>query len=123
MLTPPFLVVEMGCDQVLPIIIKNLSQRGLKVLLTFNLHSIRSNQQGYSCPHHGTEQCDCQMIVLLIYENREGPITLLLHGSDGRTSFSIDEPPSIITSSENIKSIIQAMNFRNMHASYSLKNS
>lgn len=119
MVTQSFLIVEMGCDQVLPIIIKNLSQRGLKVLPTFNLHSIRSNQQGYPCPHHGTEQCDCQMVVLLIYENRGEPITLLLHGSDGRTKFSIDEPPPIIKSSEKIKSIIQAMNFQTIHTSFS----
>jgi len=116
MLTQTFLIVERGCDQVLPIIINFLSQRGLKVLLTFDLHSTRSDQQAYPCPHHGTEQCDCQMIVLLIYDNEGEPMTLFLHGSNGQTRLSFDEPLSIDTSSEKIKLIKQALNFQSMHA-------
>lgn len=116
MFTQTFLIVERGCDQVLPIIISILSQRGLKVLPTFNLHSTRSDQQACPCPHHGTEQCDCQMIILLIYDNEEEPITLFLHGSNGQTRLSIDESLSIDASSEKIALIRQALNFQSIHA-------
>lgn len=56
---------------------------------TFDLHDVRLGHDTCPCPHHGTSQCDCQMIVLLVYGDEAEPITLILHGNDGRTWLSL----------------------------------
>ena len=43
------------------------------------------------CPNHGTDACDCQMIVLLVYGEAAEPATLILHGNNGQTWISIAE--------------------------------
>ena len=43
------------------------------------------------CPNHGTDACDCQMIVLLVYGEVAEPATLILHGNNGQTWISIAE--------------------------------
>lgn len=47
------------------------------------------------CPHHGTERCNCQYLVLLIYGERAEPVTLTVHGHDDRTDLSIESIGSI----------------------------
>ena len=58
-----------------------------------NLQAARAAHTCCPCPHHGTEQCDCQMIVLLVYDRQRRPLTLVAHGHDGQTHFSLDESP------------------------------
>ena len=61
---------------------------------TFDLHDARLGLADCPCPHHGTAACDCQMIVLLIYANGASPVTLILHGNDGQTWFSLVNNPA-----------------------------
>jgi len=56
---------------------------------TFDLRDARLGFDDCPCPHHDTSQCDCQMIILLVYGGQAEPITLILHGSDGRTWLSL----------------------------------
>src|SRR6266540_2446988 len=60
-------------------------QNGLKVLQTFDLQDVRLDIEGCSCPHHGTQECDCDMVVLLVYGSEPEPVTVVLHGCDGQT--------------------------------------
>jgi hypothetical protein len=85
----PFLSVQQPCDKALQWAKAQLSQTGLRPVQTFDLHGARAGLHDCSCPNHGTDECDCQMVVLLVYGNTEGPSTLILHGSDGQTWFSI----------------------------------
>jgi hypothetical protein len=85
----PFLTISRTCDQTLPWVIQQLHQAGLRSVQTFDLHTARATLHDCECPHHGTDQCDCQMIVLLVYGKTEEPATLILHGNDGTTWLSM----------------------------------
>lgn len=45
-----------------------LERRGYQVMRSFDLQSVLSYQVDHCpCPHHGTEECTCQYVVLLAY--------------------------------------------------------
>jgi hypothetical protein len=90
----PFLSVNQSCDEALQWAEKQLQRANLRAVQTFDLHAARARLHDCPCPNHGTEQCDCQMVVLLVYGKSTEPETLILHGSDGRTWISIAETPS-----------------------------
>ena len=85
----PFLTVSQTCDRALPWVIQQLHEAGLRSVQTFDLHTARAALHDCDCPHHGTDQCDCQMVVLLVYGKMDEPSTLILHGNDGTTWLSI----------------------------------
>ena len=90
----PFLSVNRSCDEALRWTKRRLSRAGLRAMQTFDLHTARAGLHDCPCPNHGTEECDCQMVVLLVYGRAESPATLFLHGNDGQTWLSIaDSPP------------------------------
>ena len=84
-----FLCVGHPCDRVLEWLTHSLSEEGLRLLPTFDLHNARISPQECLCPHHGTGACDCQLVVVLVYGKADQPATLVLHGSDGRTWLSL----------------------------------
>jgi hypothetical protein len=85
----PFLSIDSSCDQALQMTRKKLSQAGLLSVQTFNLNTARLGLHSCSCPNHGTDDCDCQMIVLLVYGEVSEPATLILHGNNGKTWISV----------------------------------
>lgn len=112
MTTPSFLTVDLPCDMALQAAKKKLSQTGLRALQTFDLHTARLAQQECPCPNHGTEDCDCQMVVLMVYGETPEPATLILHGSDGQTRFSIADDPSQRADRKLVASIKQALDIK-----------
>lgn len=102
MTTSPFLTVDLPCDTALQMAKRKLSLAGLRALQTFDLHTARHALHDCPCPNHGTEDCDCQMVVLLVYGEtadvstplNTSPVTLILHGNDGQTWFSTADNPS-----------------------------
>lgn len=72
-------------EEVVASITRTLEQKGLRVYRSFDLRTARSADVGCTCPHHGTAECDCQMVVLLIYGPEGQPSTLVLHGHDEHT--------------------------------------
>jgi len=55
-------------DQVIAVITTTLSQRGYRVVCSFDLQSARASHiEDCPCPHHGTSLCTCQYMVLLVY--------------------------------------------------------
>ena len=85
----PFLSMYCPCDEALPRVSQLLKDAGLRTVQTFDLHSAMTGTHGCSCPNHGTEECDCQMVVLLVYGPAAEPVTLLLHGSSKQTWISL----------------------------------
>jgi hypothetical protein len=69
-----------SCGEALQWTSQTLTQNGLRVIQTFDLNTARHTLEDCSCPHHGTSECDCQMVVLLVYGETGGPVTLILHG-------------------------------------------
>ncbi len=72
-----------------------LDGAGLKVVRSFDFHASRSAMDnfGCDCPYHGTRDCDCQVVVLLVYGDNGTPATLLIHGRDQKTNFSLVNTP------------------------------
>ena len=85
--------VQCCCSEALRRVVGALTRRGLRALETFDLQDARTANADCACPHHGTAQCDCQMIVLLVYGEATAPTTLTLHGNDGQTLISLSDDP------------------------------
>ncbi len=66
-----------------------LLRRSLHVVRSFDLRSALTPRVNCDCPHHGTAQCTCQFVVLLVYGEAVAPLVLTLHSHDERTSAQI----------------------------------
>ena len=106
---PPFLSFDSSCNEALQLTKEQLLGAGLRPVQTFDLHTARLGPHGCSCPNHGTEECDCQMIVLLVYGEVAEPATLILHGNDGKTWVSVEGSPLHRTDAKLVTSIRQAL--------------
>jgi hypothetical protein len=95
----PFLILEQPCDKAIDWVTRQICSAGLKVVRTFDLHVARHPHASCACPHHGTDQCDCQMVVLLVYGNggytssKRQPVSVVAHGHNGQTWFSVVDTP------------------------------
>ncbi len=89
----PFLKLEQPCGVAVDWLAAQVSRAGLSVMRTFDLQVARHAQAVCPCPHHGTDQCDCQMVVLLVYQVGPQPIALMAHGYSGQTWFSVVDTP------------------------------
>jgi hypothetical protein len=105
----PFLSLNGSCDQALQITRDKLSPAGLWTIQTFNLNTARLGLHECTCPNHGTESCDCQLIVLMVYGDGIGPATIILHGNGGKTWVSVIEDPQQRTDTSLIARIRQAL--------------
>jgi hypothetical protein len=112
MTTSPFLTVDLSCDMALQMAKQKLSLAGLRALQTFDLHTARGALEDCPCPHHGTEQCDCQMVVLLVYGSASEPVTLILHGNDGQTWISLADGPGQRADARTVSAIQQALSVK-----------
>lgn len=88
----PFQVLELPCDQAVVWVTNRMTTLGLVVMQTFNLRIAQIIRADCPCPIHGTGECDCQVIVMLVYRTGSEPSTLLVHGFGGRTWLSLANP-------------------------------
>jgi len=88
----PFLTLDQTCQQVLAWINGQLTSAGFRVVQTFDLQVARLAYPECPCPHHGTDDCNCQMVILLVYRKQDDPATLVIHGQDGKTWLSLASP-------------------------------
>ena len=108
----PFLAVKQPCDETLQWAKQQLSLADLRTVQTFDLHAARVGSHDCPCPNHGTNECDCQMVVLLVYGATTDPETLILHGNDGQTWVSIAGDPQQRADAKLINSIQQALEIK-----------
>lgn len=87
----PLMVVEKDCNQVVDEISRSLGRSGLTVVESFDLQVARAGHIGCTCPHHGTDQCACQLAILLIYGDEAMPVSIMVHGNEEGTEVSIIE--------------------------------
>ena len=90
----PFLAVQQDCGRVLQWTIEQLTQAGLHTVQTFDLSTARAGTGDCLCQAHGTQACDCQMVILFVYEPASEPVALILHGNQGQTWLSFAETPA-----------------------------
>ena len=105
----PFLSIDSPCKNALPWIRQQLLQAGLRPTQTFDLQTARLGLQDCSCPNHGTEACDCQLVVLLVYGEVAEPATLILHGNDGKTWLTFSDNPLYRADLNLVNSIRRAL--------------
>ena len=105
----PFLTLEQPCEKVLQWTNEQLTRTGLRTLQTFNLNTALAGTSNCICPDHGTGKCDCQMVILLIYEPSWEPVTLILHGNHGQTWLSFAETSTARPNSRLADSIQQLL--------------
>lgn len=103
------LTADRSCENVLPRLQQLLTNSGLRFMQTFDLRDTKLRIADCPCPHHGTDECDCQMIVLLVYSETIEPATLVLHGHDGQTCISLANSLSQRTDPALRASIMQAL--------------
>lgn len=89
--------------------IQQLNRAGLQVMRSFDLHTARVAHTDCTCPHHGTAQCDCQMVVLLVYDQENPPVSLVAHGRDQETHFALVETPQQSPQTELQRTIRNAL--------------
>jgi hypothetical protein len=91
--TSLFLTVERPCDETISWANQLLKNAGLRVIRTFDLREARLSHPDCPCPNHGTEACDCQMSILLIYHGDQSPASLLIHSFHETTwMYLVDTP-------------------------------
>ena len=90
-------------------LLQRLHQARLQVTRSFDLKVARAAHVGCTCPHHGTDQCDCQMVVLLVYGGGGAPVTLVVHGHDNQTEVALVDTPDQRPSTHLAKAILQAI--------------
>jgi len=96
------------CGRVAERLSLDLGAAGLRVTRSFDLQSARQalrDPESSPCPHHGTADCTCQYVVLLVDAGVGPRLTLVAHGHDGETHLSIDGLGSV---SAPIAGIVQA---------------
>lgn len=105
----PLLSVNTPCNDALQWARDQLGKFNLRMVQTFDLDTARASLSECECPNHGTDACDCKMMVLLVYGETLEPVTLFLHGNDGKTWFSIAEDPRQRVDAALLRSIQQAL--------------
>ena len=85
-------VLASGQENPLDNLIVALERQGLDVVRSFDLRSSSQAWPGCLCQHHGTADCQCQYVVLLVYNRRvfleaappappaSQPATVTIHG-------------------------------------------
>jgi hypothetical protein len=95
--SPSILILDRPCDDAIDWVARQISDAGLRVTRTFDLHDARKGHIAIHvdcpCPQHGTQPCDCQMVVLLVYGSDRQPITIVARGYNGQTWFSVVDTP------------------------------
>jgi hypothetical protein len=89
----PFLILDQPCDDAIEGVTRQIAITGMRVVRTFDLLVARHAHANCPCPHHGTDQCDCQMVVLLVYGSNGQPVSIVAHGHNGQTWFSMVNTP------------------------------
>lgn len=77
--------------------VKRLSNRlicdGMHVIRSFDLQTAKAAYENYPCPHHGVNQCDCQLIVMFVYDDHGSQLKIIAYSKDQKSHFSIIDPP------------------------------
>jgi hypothetical protein len=89
----PFMTIEKSGEETISWTIHQLEKTSLQVTRTFDLRGARLSHRDCPCPHHGTEACDCQISVLLIYQKDQPPASLLIHSFQETTWLYLVDTP------------------------------
>ena len=82
-------ILNVDWDEALARIVRHLESHALRVICSFNLQMDVPADFNCPCAHHGSDACNCSMAVLLVYTPQKPPVSLLVHGHEGRIGFTL----------------------------------
>ncbi len=91
----PSVLLQNGRKNPIQHLIATLQDAGLHVMVSFDSRHTRVKQQEFLCPHHGTDICNCHIVVLLVYDTEGYPATLIAYGQDDEIWVSLTYPPGL----------------------------
>lgn len=104
------ILLDINGDEAVKTITEALSGHGFYTLRSFDLRSaMTACEVGCECPHHGTEKCDCQFVVLLIYGAAAEPITLTTHSHNNQTRVQIVRDATTIPDPQLVEQVTAAL--------------
>jgi hypothetical protein len=103
------LTLKLDSEQAVKQVSRRLISDGLQVVRSFDLQTARSTHTNCTCPHHGTAECDCQLVVLLVYEKQGEPLTLVAHSQNGHTYFDLVDTPQQRAQRVTKSAVLQAL--------------
>lgn len=105
----PLITVHANWETAIAHVRQALASAGINVIRSFDLQVARAESGGQVCPTHGTAQCDGQMIVLLVYDGDNPPLTLEVYGHDGLAHFAIVDTPKQRSDPHLVAKILQGL--------------
>ena len=107
---PREFTINASCDEIVGSIRQVLHDAGWRVEQSFDLRAALALVPNCTCPHHGTDLCDCQYNVLLVYRQAMSAlVTLVAHGHDGQCWLVLADPPDGRTTADLEVEIVQAL--------------
>ena len=95
--------IQVNCDEATAQAVQLLSSVGLQAVRSFDLRSARMAHA----------ECTCQFVVLLVYEQGSAPMSLVVHGHDGKTWLSLVDTPQQPADMKLVTKIAQALSPEN----------
>jgi hypothetical protein len=103
------LTLHMDSETARSTVMESLTRAGLQIVQSFDLRTARATQPNCTCPHHGTEQCNCQMVVLLVYPQVGEPATMVIHSHNEHNSISLVDTPEQRPDPELVDLILESL--------------
>lgn len=89
----PFVTIDKPGEEAIRRVFQMLGKHGLRVVRTFDLQEARLAHVDCPCPQHGTEACNCQMMILLVYADGQKPASILMHSFQESTWLYLVDTP------------------------------
>jgi hypothetical protein len=104
----PILTLQYSTEATVAWMMRQLSASGFQVERTFDLQAARLAHADCPCPHHGTRDCTCQMVVLIVHS--EGQLTTIVaHGQEKRTSLSLVDGTNQVIDKRVFQALLPAL--------------
>ncbi|MBC8509668.1 MAG: hypothetical protein H8D34_32880 [Chloroflexi bacterium] len=82
------------CETVIAQIGRHLGAIGMRIERSFDLQSACASNPDLTCPHHRDVPCDCQLVVLLVYDENGTPSSLVVRSHMGQTEINLVDSPN-----------------------------
>ncbi len=101
--------LDLDSEAVITQISSRLARLGIHVVRSFDLQSACASYPDLVCPYHGNATCDCQTVILLIYDKENIPISVVVHSQKGQTEINLVDSPTHRPNPELVDSIHLAL--------------
>jgi hypothetical protein len=89
------IVLNTDSETTAQIVTTSLTEKGHRVLRSFDLRAALAAHPDNVCPCHGTTPCNCQFVVLQVYGGAAQPVVIIAHGHDQKTSLQLVSDPLV----------------------------